>query len=89
LDPRAIRPFGSRSADFGNEGHTAVRGKNSSFLVVAAMSLPARLSAERLDRPRPSPNSRKKTGKPCGACHVNWGGGGQLKPAGEKYKTIE
>jgi hypothetical protein len=37
LDPRAIRPFGSRSADFGNEGHTAVRGKNSSFLVVAAM----------------------------------------------------
>ena len=28
----------------------------------------------------------QKTGKPCGVCHVNPGGGGKLKPAGEKFK---
>jgi hypothetical protein len=32
------------------------------------------------------PEFAQKTGKPCGVCHVNPGGGGKLKPAGEKFK---
>jgi hypothetical protein len=39
----------------------------------------------------PSPANAKPefaaaTGKPCGACHANPSGGGQLTAAGEKYK---
>ena len=28
----------------------------------------------------------QKTGKPCGYCHVNPGGGGKLKAAGKKFQ---
>jgi hypothetical protein len=28
----------------------------------------------------------KQTGKPCGYCHVNPGGGGKLKAAGQKFQ---
>jgi len=33
------------------------------------------------------PEFAAKTGKPCGFCHQNPGGGGALKPAGEKFKA--
>ena len=32
------------------------------------------------------PEYSQKTGKACGACHVNPAGGGKLTAAGEKYK---
>jgi len=33
------------------------------------------------------PEFAAQTGKPCGACHVNPGGGGKLTGAGEKFKA--
>jgi len=33
------------------------------------------------------PEFAAQTGKPCGFCHQNPGGGGALKPAGEKFKA--
>jgi hypothetical protein len=33
------------------------------------------------------PEFAAQTGKPCGACHANPGGGGKLTAAGEKYKA--
>jgi hypothetical protein len=33
-----------------------------------------------------TPEFTKQTGKPCGFCHVNPGGGGKLKPEGESFK---
>jgi mono/diheme cytochrome c family protein len=33
------------------------------------------------------PEFAAATGKPCGACHTNPGGGGKLTAAGEKYKA--
>ena len=33
------------------------------------------------------PEFAAQTGKPCGNCHENPGGGGKLKPAGEKFKA--
>ena len=32
------------------------------------------------------PEFAQQTGKACGFCHQNPGGGGKLKPAGEKFK---
>ena len=32
------------------------------------------------------PEYAAQTGNPCGVCHQNPSGGGQLKPAGEKFK---
>jgi len=33
------------------------------------------------------PEFAAQTGKACGACHQNPGGGGALKPLGEKFKA--
>ncbi len=33
------------------------------------------------------PEFAAQTGKPCGFCHQNPGGGGALKQAGEKFKA--
>ena len=33
------------------------------------------------------PEFAASTGKPCGFCHQNPGGGGALKPTGEKFKA--
>ena len=33
------------------------------------------------------PEFAASSGKPCGFCHQNPGGGGALKPAGEKFKA--
>jgi hypothetical protein len=33
-----------------------------------------------------TPKYAQQTGKACGYCHVNPGGGGKLKAAGEKFK---
>jgi hypothetical protein len=33
------------------------------------------------------PEFAAQTGKPCGTCHTNPGGGGALKPFGEKFKA--
>jgi hypothetical protein len=33
------------------------------------------------------PEFAGQTGKPCGFCHTNPGGGGKLKPAGAKFKA--
>ncbi len=33
------------------------------------------------------PEFAAQTGKPCGACHVNPGGGGKLTAAGEAFKA--
>ena len=33
------------------------------------------------------PEFAASTGKPCGQCHQNPGGGGQLKPYGEAFKA--
>lgn len=33
------------------------------------------------------PEFAAQTGKACGFCHVAPGGGGKLKPAGEKFKA--
>lgn len=34
-----------------------------------------------------TPQYAGQTSKPCGFCHQNPGGGGKLKPAGEKFKA--
>lgn len=34
-----------------------------------------------------TPAFAASTGKPCGFCHQNPGGGGALKPAGAKFKA--
>jgi hypothetical protein len=50
-------------------------------IVVAAVALtiaPPRAEA--------TPQLAAQTKFPCGQCHVNAGGGGKLKPFGQKYK---
>lgn len=56
------------------------------FLVVAAMVVASAIVGGTSPPTTAKPNSQKKTGKPSGACHVNWGGGGQFKPTSEKYE---
>ncbi len=56
-------------------------GVAAAMIVVGGMSL--------IDS-RPAnakPEFAAQTGKPCGNCHENPGGGGKLKPAGEKFKA--
>jgi len=55
---------------------------------VAATGLIAGLFSVTTSRPASAtPAFAQSSGKPCGFCHQNPGGGGALKPAGEKFKA--
>ncbi len=68
-----------------------VHAKNIVALVcgtAAAIALAAAMSVTVGSRSANAlPAYAQQTGKPCGFCHVSPGGGGQLKPAGEKFKA--
>lgn len=55
-------------------------GTAAAIIVVGAMSLVNSRPADA------KPEFAAQTGKPCGTCHQNPGGGGPLKPFGEKFK---
>ena len=57
-----------------------VCGSAAAILIAGAMSLTI------LGRPSHA-GIRSATGKACGYCHQNPAGGGELKPAGEKFKA--
>jgi hypothetical protein len=56
-------------------------GATAAILIAGAMSLTVARKADAL------PAYAQQTGKACGFCHVSPGGGGALKPAGEKFKA--
>jgi hypothetical protein len=58
-----------------------VYGAAATLLIAGAISLAAPQQANA------KPEFAAQTGKPCGQCHVNPGGGGKLKPFGEKFKA--
>ena len=58
-----------------------VCGTAAAILIAGAMSLTVSQPANAM------PAYAQQTGKPCGFCHQNPGGGGPLKPAGEKFKA--
>ena len=58
-----------------------VCGTAAAILIAVAFSVTASRPANAL------PAYAQQTGKPCGFCHVNPGGGGKLKAAGEKFKA--
>jgi len=55
-------------------------------LAVAALAVGGAVSIAAPRSANAKPEYAAATGKPCGACHVNPAGGGQLTGAGEKYK---
>ena len=63
--------------------------KTFAFISVAAAAiLVAGTMAVMVAQPASAkPEFAASTGKPCGFCHQNPGGGGALKPAGEKFKA--
>lgn len=56
-------------------------GAAAAILIAGAMSLTAVQTSNAM------PAYAQQTGKACGFCHVSAGGGGPLKPAGEKFKA--
>jgi hypothetical protein len=58
-----------------------VCGAAAVLLIAGALSVTGSRSANA------TPAFAQQTGKPCGFCHVNPAGGGNLKPAGEKFKA--
>ncbi|MEI9806115.1 MAG: hypothetical protein WDN48_19320 [Pseudolabrys sp.] len=57
-----------------------VCGAAAAMMVVGAVTLFDSRSANA------KPEFAAQTGKPCGQCHQNPGGGGALKPYGQKFK---
>jgi hypothetical protein len=55
-------------------------------VVVAVLAVCGALTVAATRSASAKPEFAAATGKPCGACHVSPGGGGQLTGAGEKYK---
>ena len=58
-----------------------VCGTAAALLIAGALSLTVSRPANA------TPAYAQQTGKACGFCHVNPAGGGELKPAGEKFKA--
>jgi cytochrome c553 len=58
-----------------------VCGAAAAILIAGAMSLTVSQQANA------KPEFAAQTGKACGACHANPGGGGKLTAAGEKFKA--
>ena len=56
-------------------------GVAAAIMILGAVSLIDSRSASA------KPEFAAQTGKPCGTCHQNPGGGGALKPYGEKFKA--
>jgi hypothetical protein len=54
---------------------------------VAALALVGVIIGGMTSMAAAKPEFAQKTGKACGACHVNPAGGGKLTAAGEKYKS--
>ncbi len=57
----------------------AILGAGLAFVLAGLTAAPRLATAK--------PEYSSQTGKACGFCHENPGGGGKLKPAGEKFKA--
>ena len=57
------------------------------FGSAAAMLIAGTISVVTSQSAKATPAYAQQTGKPCGYCHENPGGGGPLKAAGKKFQA--
>ena len=62
---------------------TAVAGTTG---IIAAILIAAMMLTLAPRQAEAKPEYAQQTGKPCGQCHKNPAGGGELKPFGKKFK---